>query len=135
VFILEFIDFSLGGISIAGIGMELIKKIKEAETQAQEIIEQAKVEVAEQEEKSRENRRQLLEEAEQQRKKATEAAVAAARELGHAEVEKLEEQAENRCRQLRDQTSGKIATAAAKVMEYLGSHFVQELQNEGSLRG
>jgi len=99
--------------------MELIRKIKQAEAQAQEIIEQGKVEAAGQGEKGRENRHQALVKAEQQRKKATETAIAAAQSQGRAEAEKLEAQAENQRQELRDKTSSKMATAAAKVMDYL----------------
>ncbi len=99
--------------------MELIKKIKQSEAQAQEIIEQAKVEAAKQAEKGRENRLEAMTEAEQQRKEATEAAIAEAQSQGSAEVERLKAQAEDQRRQLRDKTANKMATAAAKVMDYL----------------
>ena len=48
--------------------MELIKKIRQAEAQAQEIIEQAKAGAAGKTEDGRKNRRRLLAEAEQERK-------------------------------------------------------------------
>ncbi len=48
--------------------MELIKKIKQSEAQAQEVIEQAKAEAAKQAEKGRDNRLAAMTEAEQQRK-------------------------------------------------------------------
>ena len=99
--------------------MELIKKIKQAETQAQEIIENAKTQAAGQAEKDRENRQKALLEVEQQRNKATEAAIAAAQSQGRAEVENLKEQAENRRRQLHDKAGSRMATAAARVMDYL----------------
>ena len=99
--------------------MELIKKIKQAEAQAREIIEQAKTEAARQAEKGRENRLQLLTQTEQERKKATEAAVAAAESEGLAEVKKLKVQAEKDRQQLRDNVSSKMAGAVAKVMDYL----------------
>lgn len=99
--------------------MELIKKIKEAEAQAQEIIEQARIEAAEQAEKGRENRHQALTDAEQYRKKATETAIAEAQARGRAEVDKLKSQAENKRQELRDKTSSKMATAATMVTDYL----------------
>lgn len=99
--------------------MELIQKIKKAEAQAQEIIEQAKIEAAEQVEKGRENRHHALADAEQHRKKATEAAIAEAQSRGRVEVEKLKSKAEQQRRELRDKTGGKMAAAAAKVMDYL----------------
>jgi V/A-type H+-transporting ATPase subunit G/H len=99
--------------------MELIKKIKQAETQAQEIIEQAKAESASGAEEGRKNRRRLLAEAEQERKKVIEAAVAAAQLQGLAEIEKLKTQAGEKQRQLRDKSASKMAPAAAKVIDYL----------------
>lgn len=99
--------------------MELIKRIKHAEAQAQEIIEQAKAEITDLADKGRDSRRQAILEAEQQRKKAIEASVATARQRGRAEVESLKSQAEERRRQLRDRTSSRMATAAAKIMDYL----------------
>jgi V/A-type H+-transporting ATPase subunit G/H len=99
--------------------MELIKKIKQAEAQAQEIIEQARIDATEQAEKGRENRRQVLADAEQHRKISIEAAIAKAQALGRAEVEKLKAQAERQRQELRDKTSSKMATATTKVMDYL----------------
>jgi V/A-type H+-transporting ATPase subunit G/H len=99
--------------------MELIKKIKQAEAQAQEIIEQARIDATEHAEKGRENRRQALADAEQYRKKAIEAAIAEARAIGRAKVEKLKAQAERQSQELHDKTSSKMATATAKVMDYL----------------
>jgi V/A-type H+-transporting ATPase subunit G/H len=99
--------------------MELVKKIRQTETQAQEIIERAKAEAAKQAEDGRKNRHQLLTEAEQQRKKAIEAAVAAAQSQGLAEIEKLKAQAGKKKQQLRDKAVGKMVAAVEKVMESL----------------
>ena len=99
--------------------MELIRKIKQSEVQAQEIIEKAKAEAVEQAEQDRQSRALLLEQAQQQRKKAVDAAVAAARAEGSAEVKKLKDQAENRRRELHQQVGGKIDAAASKVIEHL----------------
>jgi len=99
--------------------MELIKKIRQAEAQAQEIIEQAKAGAAGKTEDGRKNRRRLLAEAEQERKKAIEAAVAAAQSQGLAEIERLKTQAGEKQQQLRDKAAGKMAPAATKVMDYL----------------
>ena len=98
--------------------MELIKKIKESETKAQEIIEQAKADAAKQAEKGRESRLAATDEAAQQRKKAVDAAVAEAHSQASAEVEQLKAQAQQQRQQLRDKTGSKMATAADKVMDY-----------------
>ena len=99
--------------------MELIKKIKESEKKAQEIIEQAKALAVQQAEKGRENRLAATNEAEKQRKQAIDAAVAQAHSQASAEVDQLKAQAQQQRQQLRDKTGSKMATAAAKVMEYL----------------
>jgi vacuolar-type H+-ATPase subunit H len=99
--------------------MELIKKIKKAEAQAQEIIEHARIEAAEQAEKGREKRHQALMDAEQHRKKATETAIAEAQARGSAEVDKLKAQAENKRQELCNKTGSRMATGAAKVTDYL----------------
>jgi len=101
--------------------MELIKKIKQAEEQAKQIIEQARADDARQAEENRKNRQQALARAEQERQKATEAAVAAAQKEASAEVEKLNAKAENDRRQLRDNVKDEMAQAVGKVMDYVGS--------------
>lgn len=99
--------------------MELIKKIKQAETQAQEIIEQAKVQAARQAEQDRLSREQKQEDAEQERKKAIEASVSAAESDGLADVNELKAQAENTRQQMREKTSAKTTAAVAKVLDHL----------------
>ena len=99
--------------------MELIKKIKQAEAQAQQIIEQARADAARYAEEARQGRRQALIQAEQERKKAIEAAVAKAETQGLAEVEVIKSEAEKQRQQLREGTAGKMDSAAAKVMNYL----------------
>lgn len=101
--------------------MELIKQIKQSEAQAQQIIEQAKADVAKQAEEGRQNRQQALAKAEQQRKKTTESAVASAQSQATAEVENLKAQAEKDRQQLRDHVADKMAQAVGKVMDYVGS--------------
>ena len=97
----------------------MIKKIKEAEVQAQEIIEQARRFAASKAEKSGEQIHQSLAQAELQRKKTIEAAVAAAETEGLTEIELLKAQAEGGRQQLRDNVQGKTADAVAKVTDYL----------------
>ena len=99
--------------------MELIKKIKQTEAQAQQIIEQAKTDAAGRAEKMREDQRIALGQDEQERKKAVEAAVATAQSQGLEETERLKTQAEKDRRQLRDKANTKMPAAVAKVMDYL----------------
>jgi len=99
--------------------MELIKKIKQTEAQAQEIIEKAKADAAERAEKIRQDQRLALEQAERERKKAIEVAVGEAQSQGLKEAEQLKARAENDRRQLRDKANAKMPPAVAKVMDYL----------------
>ncbi len=99
--------------------MELIKKIKQAETQAQQIVDKAKADAAELAEKQRQNHQQALEEIEHQRRKAIEAAVKKAQSEALAQVENLKAQAEKDHQKLHEKTDGKMASATAKVIDYL----------------
>jgi vacuolar-type H+-ATPase subunit H len=99
--------------------MELIKKIKEAETQARTTIEQAKAQAAKNTQNQRENHRQTLADADQQRKKSIEAAVKKAEQQALAEIEKLNTQAEKNRKQLQDNATDKIPGAVKTVMDYL----------------
>lgn len=99
--------------------MELIKKIKQAEADAQETIEQAKTQAVQMAEASRKQRLAAQAEAEQARKKAIEAAVAVARSQGQAEAVNLKAEAETDRQKLRQQTEGKMPAAVETVMNYL----------------
>ena len=99
--------------------MELIKKIKEAEAQAQGIIDRAKADAVRASEEGRKKRLAALSEAEQQRKRAIASALATAKSDGLAEADKLKEQARKDRQELRRKAEAKIATAAARVMDYL----------------
>ena len=99
--------------------MELIKKIKQAETQAQEIIDQAKADAVNQAEENLQNRQEAIAAAEQERKKAVESAVNEAKSQGLKEVAALKTDAQEKRRQLKDQTKPKVAGAVEKVVAYL----------------
>lgn len=99
--------------------MELIKKVKQAEQQAQQIIEDAKAESTRQAEQGREHRHQLMEEAEQNRKKTISEAVNQAEVQARQEAESLRAQAEKQRQELHNKVGSKIGGATAKVMDYL----------------
>jgi len=99
--------------------MELIKRIKQAETQAQELIEKAKAQAAAQAEESRARRLETLTQAEHDRRKTIEAAVDAAQSQGLEEVGGLKTQAEKKRQQLRNKVANKMDPAVAKIMDYL----------------
>ena len=99
--------------------MELIKKIKEAEAQAQEIIAQAKAESAGQAEENRKNRLEAIVQAEHERRKAIEAAVSKAESQGSTEAEGLKTKAEKNRQQLRKNAEGKMSGAVSRVMDYV----------------
>jgi len=99
--------------------MELIKKIKETERQAQEIIEKAKADAAGRAEKICQDQHLASEQAERERKKAVEAAVGEAQSQGLQQAEKLKARAEKDRRQLRDKATAKMPAAVARIMDYL----------------
>jgi len=99
--------------------MELIKKIKQAEVEAQEMIEKAKVDAAALVDQGRQKRRRRQEEAEAHRRKAIDAAVEKAGAQAGDEVKGLNAQAEQQRQQLRQGVQDKIPAAVAKVVDYL----------------
>ena len=99
--------------------MELIKKIKQAEKQAQETVEQAKSQAVRKVEENHTSQTQTSANAEQERKKAVKAAVSAAQSQGLAEVDTLKSQAEKNRQQLRDKVTGKMASAVARIVDHL----------------
>jgi V/A-type H+-transporting ATPase subunit G/H len=99
--------------------MELIKKIKSAEKEAQELIEQARAGAVKDAEEGRLHRVKAMSEAELERKKGISGAVESARAEGLAEVKELKKQAEKDRGALRSEAAGKVDKAAKKVMDYL----------------
>jgi vacuolar-type H+-ATPase subunit H len=99
--------------------MELIKQIKEAETQAQKIIEQATADAAKNAQNLREKHQQALADADQQRKKTIEAAVKKAEQQALAEIKALNAEAEKNRKQLHGKSADKIPPAVKTVTDYL----------------
>jgi len=99
--------------------MELIKQIKQAEAQAEQIIAQAKAEAVRQSQQAAERRMKALSEAEQKRKKTIADAVNTAHSQGIADVEAMKAQGSQTRQQLRDNIAGKIPGAVAKIVNYL----------------
>ena len=99
--------------------MELIKQIKQAETQAQEIIDQAKAQTIKEAELARQKRQQAIAQAETERKEAITSALERARAEGQKQLEGLKAQADDAQRKLRNETEKKMAGAVDKVLHYL----------------
>ncbi len=99
--------------------MELIQKIKEAEVQAQRILEDARVKATSIAEDTAGQRQQLWEQAQQHRRQVLEEAVATARAEGLAEAETLMQQAQTKNDDLRRAVIPKMPQAVAKVMEFV----------------
>ena len=99
--------------------MELIRKIKEAEKQAQEIIEQSKANVLKKAESDKKVYQQLMDEAGAARRQTIADAEESAKQQGLAEVEKLRSQAAASQQELRNIAEGKTASAADKVVSSL----------------
>ena len=99
--------------------MELIKKIKEAEKQAQEIIDKTKADIVEKAESAKKVYRQLKDEAVAARRQAIADAEESAKQQGLAEVEELKSQATSAREELRKKAEVKVANAAEKVVSSL----------------
>ena len=99
--------------------MELIKKIKETEAEAQRLIEQAKTDAAEALSKSRQSEQQAIEQAERDRKKAIDSAIAAGQKQGQAEAQVLKAEGNKKREQLRDKAKSQMNAAVSKVLEHL----------------
>ena len=99
--------------------MELIRQIKQAESQAKEIVEQAHTEAARQAEQAKARRDELCAAAEVERKKAIKQAATEAETAALSEVENLKSEGHNRRQRLCEAAKGKTDAAVAKVMDYL----------------
>ena len=99
--------------------MELIKKIKEVEKQAQEIIEQSKADVLKKAASDKKAYQELMDKAGADRRQAIAEAEESAKQQGLAEVEELKSQAEAFRNELRSRTKGKISSASDKVVSSL----------------
>ncbi|MCK4886292.1 MAG: hypothetical protein KAS96_02830 [Planctomycetes bacterium] len=99
--------------------MELIKKIKEAEKQAQEIIEQSKADVLKKAESDKKVYQQSMDEAGAARRQAIADAEESAKQQGLAEVEELKSQAAASRQELRSRAEGRTVSAADKVVSSL----------------
>jgi vacuolar-type H+-ATPase subunit H len=99
--------------------MELIKKIKQSEAQAQEIVAQARADAAAMADQQRKDHQKSMEQAEHERKKAIDAAVARATTEGQTETEQLGAKAQQDLKALREKTKPAIAGAVGKVVDFL----------------
>ncbi|MBW8015564.1 MAG: hypothetical protein FVQ82_05195 [Planctomycetes bacterium] len=96
--------------------MELIKKIKEAEAQARELIEKAHSDAGRIAEESAADRNSKLEEADDQRREAIEKAVADAENAGQSEVDALSNSEAKKKQALVDNARQKIDAAVNKIV-------------------
>ena len=100
--------------------MELVKKIKETERQAQEIIQQAKRQFARKADEWKEKKTKSLLQAEAERKKTIEETVVKARQQATEEIKVLKEAAENKRLELQKKASSKKEDAIRKILESTG---------------
>ena len=99
--------------------MELIKQIKETESKARQVVDQAKADAVKMAEQNRKKRNEAMAVAEQQRRAAIDAAVKSAEADGIKEIETMKADAEKKRADLGASASVKLEAAAAKVMDYL----------------
>jgi vacuolar-type H+-ATPase subunit H len=99
--------------------MGLIKKIKDTEKQAQQLIEKTKADVKAQQEEAIKKRLQTFEEAENKRKQQIQQAAAKAEQQANDEIQMLKQQAKDDFEQLRNKANAKKKNAIIKIMDYL----------------
>jgi len=99
--------------------MELVKKIKEAEAHAEQIVVQAKADAVKQAEELKNQHQQNLAEAEQERKKAIEDAIGQAKSRGENQAEELKAKAEEQKNLLVKNCKDRLPQAVAKVTDYI----------------
>lgn len=96
--------------------MELIKKIKQAEAEAKEIVEKARVEAGHIADASAADRSSKLEEADVLRRQSIESAVAESEQTGQVEVEALAGSEAERKQALVDNARQKMDAAVNKIV-------------------
>lgn len=99
--------------------MELIKQIKEAETNAKQIIEQAKADAVRIAEQAYQEQTEKLKKAQDERKIAIEQAVAQAEKSGADQAESLKNEARQKIQQLDSQSESKMDGCVDKVLNSL----------------
>lgn len=99
--------------------MEIIRKIKEAETQAKEIIENARHKAVKDSEVAKKEFADAMVKAEQDRKAAIEQAVHKAQAEANEEISKLNKDADRYCSELEQKTQSKINSTAEKVINLI----------------
>ena len=99
--------------------MELVKKIKEAEAKAEQIVTQAKADAVKQAEDLKNQHQQALAEAEQQRKKTIEQAINSAKQQGQKQAEELKAQADRQKNQLVKKSKDRLPQAITRVTDYI----------------
>jgi len=100
--------------------MELVKKIKETERQAQEIIQQAKRDAARRADEWKEKKSQMLAYAEAERRKTIEENIAKARREADEEIKSLKGAQESKRQELQNKASARKEATVRKILENTG---------------
>jgi V/A-type H+-transporting ATPase subunit G/H len=99
--------------------MELIKQIKEAEKQAQEIVEKAKRESASLSDEAQRQRDELLKQSQQRRIEAIEDALNKAEKEGKAQADQIAQAGAEAVSSLKASCSPKIQSCVEKILSRL----------------
>jgi V/A-type H+/Na+-transporting ATPase subunit G/H len=99
--------------------MELIKKIKDAEQQAREIVDQARHEASALQDEARVQRAERLQKSQQQRSRAMEAAVAEAEQKGAEQARQLLAQGDSEVEALKAACQARMGACVEKVVSRL----------------
>lgn len=106
--------------------MELIRKIKEAESQAKKIVEEADKNAAQTETKSVKQRQERLEAAAQQRKMQVAEASENGKNHGKTLAEQMRERDSADMQKLKESANKKTDSAAVKVVDFIKAQAKQK---------
>ena len=99
--------------------MEIIKEIKEAEKQAKQIVEQARLDAQQIASDAKLKRQRSLEQRAQSRREAIERAENEALAKAGNEAKDIQTQAQKSCEQIKDSAKSLLDGASGKVIEFI----------------
>lgn len=106
--------------------MELIRQIKDAESKAKKLIEDAQKYAAQTEEKTKKDRIDRLEEARRQRKETIEKSKEHGRGEGLKQAKEIMEKADRRLQQLKTDAAKRKESAADKIIDFLHNRLIEK---------
>lgn len=108
--------------------MELIRQIKDAESKAKKLFEDAQKYAVQAEEKTKKGRIDRLEEARQHRKKTIEKSKEQGRGEGAEQAKEIMEKADRQLQQLKTDAAKRKESAADKIIDFLHNRLIEKTQ-------